>query len=525
MQVGIFILVLFLIPLVSSLVIQGPESSQTLPAGTQRATLKTNLGESSINPIAGFGASSFGTPQGSLGTQGFSNGFVTGSNSPFPPGFSGFPSGRDNFGPFSGSFSGPVSVGTPRSNTGRSPSSVSSRFTNLPVGSNPLDPFLGISPINTGRSVSPIRPRTGNIPVGTRRIGPVSPIHMFPGFIGSHRQDVSVGSNRHSTPHNPHHHDVPATSHTHDPHHTDVIVKDHHGHDVPVNPHHTDVHVKTDHHHHHEVKAVHVTTKNHRGETVHVNPHHGDVHVSKNNHHHDVPVNPHHVDVHVSKDNHHHDVPVNPHHVDVHVSKGNHHHDVPVNPHHVDVHVTKDHHHHHDVPVNPHHGDVPVSSHGPHAGDVHVDDFNIYSPRHKIGDLVPINHHGPHPPPPPALNGPECQFSGCTIGQECVIAKTMITRSATLCPRAYSGRCVCVPGCIHDQKFIPHAYLKYEGKCKYCKCFPDGRVECKRSRACMAKVEDQRIHRRIRKTQRRNRPRINLGGILNRFMETLFGKK
>lgn len=67
-------------------------------------------------------------------------------------------------------------------------------------------------------------------------------------------------------------------------------------------------------------------------------------------------------------------------------------------------------------------------------------------------------------------------FSGCSIGRECVIAKTIVTESATLCPRAYSGRCVCVPGCVHHQKFIPQGYLKYEGRCSYCKCFPDGRV-------------------------------------------------
>lgn len=67
-------------------------------------------------------------------------------------------------------------------------------------------------------------------------------------------------------------------------------------------------------------------------------------------------------------------------------------------------------------------------------------------------------------------------FSGCSIGRECVIAKSIVTESATLCPRAYSGRCVCIPGCVHHQKFIPQGYLKYEGRCSYCKCFPDGRV-------------------------------------------------
>uniref|UniRef100_A0A8W8I6W2 Uncharacterized protein n=1 Tax=Magallana gigas TaxID=29159 RepID=A0A8W8I6W2_MAGGI len=166
---------------------------------------------------------------------------------------------------------------------------------------------------------------------------------------------------------------------------------------------------------------------------------------------------------------------------------------------------------------------------------LHWEDHRIdHSPSHKIGDLVPIGHGVPRIPPPP-LNGPECQFSGCSIGRECVIAKTIVTESATLCPRAYSGRCVCVPGCVHHQKFIPQGYLKYEGRCSYCKCFPDGRVECKKSKACFAAKrrdreihrQDREIHRHMDRPVRRNGRRrvgvFDLGGIVRSFLGRILG--
>ncbi|XP_048761273.2 uncharacterized protein LOC125670240 [Ostrea edulis] len=491
MRLEVFTLVLCLGILSQALVIHDPTKDQSLPTGTRKATLKSHLDQSSLNPI----------PRSpSASALGFNNGLNIGQISPFSPTNLDPRAGTNGFNQFTGGV--PV-------NTAQGIFPVGPQNPGPPSTSNRarIDAFFGSLPVSTGRGGLPVSPhspdipvnsrrhdsRTGRLPAGaqvifvpvsphqhdesvpSRRRAPVTPRRFFPDQIDPRHRDVSIGSNGHH--HDPHHHDAPVNPPHRDPHHHGVPVnprhRDPHHHDVPMNPRHRDPH-------HHDVP---------------VNPRHRDPH------HHDVPVNPPH------RDPHHHDVPVNPRHRDPH------HHDVPVNPRHRDP-------HHHDVPVNPPH-------HDPHHHDVPIDDFNIFSPTHKIGDLVPIMRHGhvgvPRSPLPPP-HGQECQFRGCSIGQECVIAKTIVTKSETLCPRAYSGRCVCVPGCVHDHKFIPHAFLKYEGKCKYCKCFPDGRVECRKSPACVAdRQRDRHIRRKIRKNRKRQRKTISIAGVINRLLGTFLG--
>nr|XP_011422728.2 collagen alpha-1(III) chain [Crassostrea gigas] len=522
-------IVLFLGTFVHALVIEDPQNEQSLPAGFQRPTLKSSLDEplgfGQISPFSGVpspGAGNFPSGQGPLsgnfgnfpigtgsasGIPGAGGNFAgfpvgTGSASGIPSGsvnFAGFPvgtgsasgipSGSVNFAGFpvgTGSASGrqgvrgvPGGSGSFLSGTGSVNGIVPRSGTVGGFPTSNFDPLRGSFPIGSGQNP--------NLPFSSNRHNPLferSPFSpLTPNLPGSSSQfPSSLGR----SPNRPQVIFVPVPSqghsHHHDPHHHDIPAK----HD---DPHHHDVPVKTPDPHHHDVPVG-----------------------SHNPHHHDIPVK--------TPDPHHHDVPVGSH--------NPHHHDVPVGSHDP---------HHHDVPVgsrDPHHHDVPVGSHDPHHHDVPLDPFNIYSPSHKIGDLVPIGHGVPRIPPPP-LNGPECQFSGCSIGRECVIAKTIVTESATLCPRAYSGRCVCVPGCVHHQKFIPQGYLKYEGRCSYCKCFPDGRVECKKSKACFAAKrrdreihrQDREIHRHMDRPVRRNGRRrvgvFDLGGIVRSFLGRILG--
>ncbi|XP_022313384.2 uncharacterized protein LOC111118292 [Crassostrea virginica] len=526
MREGKLTLVVFLGTLAHALVIEDPQSGQSLPAGFRQPTLKSSLDEPAagsstfgfgqMSPFSGssLGANSFGSfPAGSspvnspLSFGGGTGSFTTGNNplnglNAFGGNSGGFPTGTGTVGGIPGFNAGPGSFPTGNgpasdlmgfSRSGRGfpfdpSSSGSSTFPLSPSGSNPSFGSFPFSPLSPGLSgrLGPSNPLHGASPLGNRVV--MVPVHP------SHGHDVH---------HDTHHHDIPVK---HDPHHHDIPVKhDPHHHDIPVkhDPHHHDVTVKHESHH--------VTVKH--------DPHHHDVPVKRESHHHRVIV---------KHDPHHHDIPV---------KHESHHHRVTV----------KHDPHHHDVPVNPHDPHLHVN---PHAGDVVVDDF--YSPKHRIGDLVPIGAPGIHPPRP--HNGPECQFSGCSIGQECVIAKTILTKSETLCPRAYSGRCVCVPGCIHDQKFIPSAYLKYEGRCSYCKCHPDGRVECKKSKACFAAKNhrahsrdipvgghhdphsrdipvgghrdphsrDVPVHREVHRGVLRRGRTFSLGGLINQFLRNLF---